>query len=329
MVREGLTLFARGYGYAEVETARRVNADTAFHIASVSKTVTGAAMMLLCQDGAFKLDDAVAPHLDFPAANPKFPDVPITFRHLFTHTSSICDDRYDGFQVEGDPALPLHDFLEGYLSPKGKFFAPDQCYCAARPGTEWRYSNVAVALLGYLAGRVGKTGLAALTQARLFAPLRMRNTAWTVAALAGHDLALPYAFENGRYRKLPVTGYPDWPAGLLRTSANDFARFLAIFTARPSPLKPETLKAILTPGGVLPNPAAPSVRQGLSWLLIDHKGAHLAAHRGGDPGAGSLAMFDTGRRTAALAFANVDSGHAVKAFQDEAVTRLLDRARKA
>ena len=64
-IREGRTVFSAGYGYADVEHARRVTPDTIFQIASVSKTVTATAMMLLWQDGAFQLDDPIQPHLDF------------------------------------------------------------------------------------------------------------------------------------------------------------------------------------------------------------------------------------------------------------------------
>jgi CubicO group peptidase (beta-lactamase class C family) len=328
IVRGGKTVFARGYGYADVARARRVTADTAFHIASVSKTVTGAAMMLLWQDGAFRLDDPIAPHVDFPVAHPKFPDAPITFRQLFTHTSGISDTLYDvhDFSGVGDPALPLRDFLSGYLSPKGQWYDADKCYSAAKPGTEWSYSNVAVALLGYLAGRVGSDGLEELTHKRLFAPLGMRDTAWKAAQLQGKDVALPYDFDGTRYKALPLTGYPDWPAGLLRTSANDFAKFLSIFTAPRAPyLRLETLKTILTPDPVAPKKGDDTVRQGLSWLLVDHGGAHLAAHRGGDPGADTIAAFDFARRTAALVFANISPGKEFKPFQDALIQRLLAR----
>ena len=332
VVRGGKTVFARGYGYGDVARARRVTADTAFHIASVSKTVTGTAMMLLWQDGAFRLDDPIAPHLDFPVVHPKFPDVPITFRHLFTHTSGISDALYDDhdFSSAGDPTLPLRDFLTGYLSPKGQWYDADKCYSAARPGTAWSYSNVAVALLGYLAGRVGPDPLDALTHKRLFAPLGMRATAWKAAQLRGKDLALPYDFADARYKALPLTGYPDWPAGLLRTSANDFAKFLSIFTAPRTPyLKPETLRTILTPDPVAPQAGNDTVHQGLIWLLVDHGGARLAAHRGGDPGADTIAAFDAAHRTAALVFANISPGKDFKPFQDALIQRLLARGTNA
>ncbi len=58
-------------------------------IASISKTITATAVMQLWEQGLFELDDDVNDYLPFNVRNPNHPDVPITFRMLLTHTSSI------------------------------------------------------------------------------------------------------------------------------------------------------------------------------------------------------------------------------------------------
>ncbi len=330
---KGRVFMARGYGLADIAANRPVTADTAFHIASVSKTVTGTALMMLYQDGRFQLDDPIAKYLDFKVAHPKFPDTPITFRHLMTHTSGIADTVYDttdAFAVSGDPTLPLGDFLAGYLTPGGQWYSVDDCY-GAQPGTAWAYSNVAIALLGYLAGRLG-TDLKTLTQDRLFTPLGLTHTSWTYAGLKPEDVATPYDVSDGTPKALPPTGYPDWPAGLLRTSANDFARFLALYTAQGTVnghtyLKPETLKTMLTPGTVLPDPAHPDIRQALVWQVRDLGPYHVASHGGGDPGALTVAAIDTEAQIAVLVFANASGSPEFREFQKEMVSRLLARAK--
>ncbi len=327
LLRGGRTLFSAGYGYADVEAARRVTPDTVFQIASLSKTVTATALMLLQQDGAFALDDPIAPHLDFPVAHPKFPGAQITFRHLFTHTSGISDAAYDGLDFTGVAPAPLGDFLRDYLVSGGKLYDAAKCYSGTAPGTAWSYSNVAVALLGHLAGRLGPDPLDAITQKRLFAPLGLRNTAWRYAGIPDNRLAQPYAFEAARYRRLPKQTYPDWPAGLLCTSANDFAKILAIYTqGGHGILKPQTFAAMLTPDPVILDPAHPEVRQGLIWRLRTLDGHRLVSHPGGDPGAASVAVFDPDRQIGALAFANIEQDADFKPFQREVIERLLDRA---
>ncbi len=332
MVKQGRTILARGYGMADIAAQRPVNADTLFHIASVSKTVTATAAMMLAQDGRFGFDDAVNDHLDFKVVHPRFPDTPITIRQLMTHTSGIDDKVYyatDAFSNTGDPVIGLRDFLTGYLTPGGQWYDADGCF-AAQPGTVWKYSNVAVALLGYLAGRFGDD-LKALTQKRLFAPLGMHDTSWTYAGLDPARVATPYNTSGDTPEALPPTGYPDWPAGLLRTSPNDFARFLAIYTTGgaldgTTYLSADTLTTMLAPQPVLPDPADPSISQALIWSWRQFDSYKVFLHGGGDPGASTLAMVDPDHGTAILIFANGAGNADFSAFRKQLVTRMLDRA---
>lgn len=334
VVRGDKTIFARGYGWANIEDGQQAGADTAFHIASVSKLVTATAVMMLLEQGGFGLDDKVAPYLDFPLLHPKFPDVPITFRHLLTHTSGISDAVYEktaAFAVQGDPRLPLRDFVKGYLSRGGAWYDADLSF-SARPGTEWRYSNVGYALLGYVLGRMNPDTLDVFTRENLFEPLDMDDTAWKLAGLPrGTVVAQPYKHKEPGLQVLPPTGYPDWPAGLLRSSAHDFARFLAIFSngglvGKRRYLQESTLQAMFAPqAGTVPG-ADPSTHQALGWLLRDLDGVQLATHSGGDPGAASVVCVDRARKTAVLAFANISADKELRNFQKEVVQRLLAHA---
>jgi CubicO group peptidase (beta-lactamase class C family) len=325
------TLFVRGYGLADIAANKPVAADTAFDIASVSKTVTGTAMMMLFQEGTYKLDDPIGPHLDFSVIHPKFPHVPITFRHLFTHTAGISDaveEENNWFMTPGDSALPLRDFLHGYLSVGGRWYNPAKSYSGNRPGTVWSYSNIGVALLGYLAGRVAPEPLDIMTRKRIFAPLGMRNTAWRYADLRPADIATTYKVDSGKFVVLPPMGYPDWPDGGLRTSAQDFAEFLKIYTGvgnvdGKSYLAPKTIATMLAPDQVPVD--NPSGHQALIWQLLDVGNLRLAIHGGKDPGATSVAVIDMKNRLGALAFANSRSGMPVFGT----CLRLLEWARGA
>lgn len=332
-VKGGRTVFARGYGYASVEKARPVTPDTVFQIASVSKTVTATAMMMLWQDGAFKLDEPVAPHLDFAIGNPRMADAPITFRHLFTHTAGISDAIYNDLDFSSGPLPSLRDFLTRYLTPGGRWYDAGKSYTDEKPGTVWHYSNVGVALLGYLAGRVNPHPLEKITAARIFSPLGLHNTAWRYEGIADAQLAQPYDFENAHFHRLPSTRYPDWPAGLLCASANDFAKFLSIYTQDGSAngysfLRPDTIATMFTADPVLPNASSPGLRQGLIWELAPFEGGTIALHPGGDPGASTLVAVDRAHGVAALTFANGSPAKSITALQKEVIRRLLDRARE-
>jgi len=331
VVRGEQTLFARGYGWADIDAGRKADANTAFHTASVSKLVTATAVMLLLEQGAFQLDDKVAAYLDFPLMHPKFPDAPITFRHLLSHTSGISDAVYDkttAFAVQGDPRLPLRDFVKGYLSRGGAWYDAELSF-AARPGTEWRYSNVGVALLGYLVGRLNPDSLDVHTQEQLFEPLGMDHTSWSLAGLPRRTVvAQPYAPREAGVQVLPPVGYPDWPAGLLRSSAQDFARFLAIFSNGGRVdghryLQDSTLQLFFAPQEASLPPAELAARQALMWIMRDVDGTPLATMSGNDPGAASIVCVDRASKTAVLAFANVSADKEFRTFQKEVVRRLL------
>jgi CubicO group peptidase (beta-lactamase class C family) len=160
----------------------------------------------------------------------------------------------------------------------------------------------------------------------------MRTTSWTYAGLPPQGVATPYDASGSAPVALPQIGYPDWPAGLLRTSARDFARFLAVYTMEGALdghvyFKPSTLKTLLTPSPFMAEAKGAGVRQALIWQLRELGDSHLASHAGGDPGASTVAVLDLDRQTAVLAFTNAGGNPECRAFLKEVVTRLLMRAR--
>jgi hypothetical protein len=79
-------VWSRGYGFADRERAVPFTHDTIMNIGSISKVITGAALMRAVQDGKLSLDEDVNIYLPFKVANPSFPDEPVTLRQLATHT---------------------------------------------------------------------------------------------------------------------------------------------------------------------------------------------------------------------------------------------------
>ena len=103
------------YGVANLARNIPVSDSTIFFLASISKTVTATALMQLYEAGRFGLDDSVDRYLPFPVKNPNHPKVPITFRMLLTHTSSIQDNWNIMPTLNGDPSMAIGTFLREYL----------------------------------------------------------------------------------------------------------------------------------------------------------------------------------------------------------------------
>lgn len=309
--RDGKVRLARGYGLADIALKRPVTADTMFHAASLTKTVTATAVARLAEQGRLNLDDPVAPTLDFPLASPRFPQSPITCRQLLTHTSGISDAKYYevDFRSRGaDSALSLRDFLTGYLVPGGAHWSAEACFSDKAPGAAWDYSNVGYALLGYLAGRIGGRDMREQTRRQMFAPLGMRHTSWTIAETPARLRATGYDPVDGTLVPLEPLGAPDWPGSMLRCSITDFTRFAAA-AANGGSAGGARLLGEDAAAGMLAMRAPTGLPdwltgQGLGWMESKLDGVARPNHWGGDPGVFTAAYLDPARRSAAVVLTN-------------------------
>jgi N-acyl-D-amino-acid deacylase len=100
LVRDGKLIYARGFGYADVENKTPVQPDALFRMASISKSITSAAIMKLVEDGKLKLSDRVAPIIadlkPAPGAtvDPRWEQ--ITIRQLLNHAGGWDRDKPNG-----------------------------------------------------------------------------------------------------------------------------------------------------------------------------------------------------------------------------------------
>jgi CubicO group peptidase (beta-lactamase class C family) len=110
VVKNGSTLFARGYGYADVESRRPMTADkTLVRPGSISKLFTGIAVMQLVEQGKLDLDRDVNDYLDFHIPTPDG-GVPVTLRRLMTHRAGFEEHAKDLFSANREPE-PLGPWL--------------------------------------------------------------------------------------------------------------------------------------------------------------------------------------------------------------------------
>lgn len=221
--------FSQGYGYANIAEQQPVTPDTPFALASITKAVTATALMQAVEAGDLDLDAPVGDVVGFPVENPNRPGERITLRHLATHTSGIIDsDAYDDSYAPGDPQIALGDFLQGYLVPGGVTYSADANFAADGPGTRFEYSNIGAGLAGYAVEAATGTRLDHYTQASIFDPLGMTHAGWFLADFDDiSQIATPYQVSDEGHVALEQYGFPTYPDGLLRASANDLATFMA------------------------------------------------------------------------------------------------------
>ena len=304
-----------------------------FHLASVTKTVTATAVMMLVEAGKIDLDAPANRYLDFDVINPDHPTVAITVRHLLMHISSISDETYYkvDFRTSGkDSPLRLDTFLRDYLLPGGKNYSKDGSFSSAPPGSVYDYCNVGYGLLGYLAGRVAGEDLRTFTHRRLFAPLSMQHVSWTIAGVPARLSATPYDVVDNQIVPVRPVGFPDWPTGMLRASIASFMPFVAASAnggaGDGTRILSESSEAEMLTMHVSPELPDWLTGQGLAWAQSQLGAKRYANHWGGDPGVFTAVYLDPDSTTGIAIFTNTSATSASRAAIKEIAQHLFSAA---
>ena len=242
LARHGKVAFVDVAGVQDVESQRPMARDSIFRIFSMTKPITGVAMMMLYEEGKWRLNDPVSRYIPAFAdlkvhtgkntdGSMKLEDLdhPITMRELMTHTAGL------GYVLNPRHPVNRRFMEERVLNP----MAPLQTMIdkmaniplLAQPGIRWIYSS-AVDVQGYLVEQFSGQPFAAFLEDRLFEPLDMVDTAFYVPPEKVSRHALRHsADENGTLvlnsRGEPFSTIPPGPSGGggLFGTADDYLRF--------------------------------------------------------------------------------------------------------
>ena len=223
VVKDGVVVHAKGYGVAAGGNPNNVN--TAFHVASVTKQFTAAAVMQLVEKGLLDLDESINSFLPGQYRTSTWDDVHV--HHLLSHSSGITDyavtrDYYD--VVDG---FCLGDTVDGMIREamsKDLEFAP---------GTEYSYSNIGFTLLGAIIEEQTKIPYDRYMEENILTPMGMSSSRIHVEGhVAMENEAAGHRWDDEKQQhvkddvvSLPVTA----PDGGLVTTLSDFLRWVRIY----------------------------------------------------------------------------------------------------
>ena len=238
VAKNGRIVHFHPQGMRDVDAQKPVEADTIFRIYSMSKPITSVAVMILYDEGKLRLDDPVEKYI------PAFKELKVfnkeqtethdaqnkmTVQHLLTHSSGLT------YGWGGKPVDKLYGELK--IFQKGSGLA-DMVEKLAKiplvfePGERWNY-GVSTDVLGYLVEVVSEMPFEQFLQTRIFQPLGMNDTAFSVPKAKVERFAALYrpTEEGGlrRARNVPLatddlTFFPSGGGGLVSTAA-DYLRF--------------------------------------------------------------------------------------------------------
>lgn len=309
VVRHDSIIWRGAFGYANIAQQLPVTDSTLFMLASVSKTITGLALLQLWESGRFNLDDNINSYLPFSVVNPHFPDSVITFRMLLTHTSSLADNWTVMFStyVQGDTPWPLGDYLAAYFLPGGEFYDANRNFATWAPGHRWTYCNHGFVMIGYLVQVISGMPFAQYCQDSIFALAGMNKSSWFMAGLDTNQVAMPYHYSGTGYVPYGHFGYADYPAGTLRSSASQLGGFLIAHLNWGLIESNRILDSATVAAATTIQYPALSNSQGLTWYRNNIGGHTVWQHGGGDQGVSTRIAFSPSEKIGVVVLTNGES----------------------
>ncbi len=214
VVKDGKVLFAKGYGYSDVDKKTPVTVDaTLFRPGSISKLFTWTAVMQLAEQGKLDLDRDVNAYLDFKIP-PTFPQ-PITLRNIMTHTPGFEEQIKDLINEEGAPVASLKEHLTRHM--------PERIF---PPGTTPAYSNYGASLAGYIVERVSGRPFNDYIAENIFKPLGMTRSTFVQPLPAELKPLMSRGYRSATGKAKPFEIVEEAPAGGLSATAADLSRFM-------------------------------------------------------------------------------------------------------
>ena len=334
IARNGRLVFARGYGYANTSTGELVRPDSLFRIASLTKPITSAAILLLVQRGEISLDqrvfDILKSEQPLPGQTPDPRLASITVRELLEHQGgwnrdSTFDPMFIPLEIAaaaGTPPPPDTRTIIRFMMGKPLQFDP---------GTAYNYSNYGYALLGRVIETISGQTYEAFVRGQVL-------SASGACMSLGHSLqsqSLPGEVKYYDYPGAPLTssvygqGQVPWPDGGFYLEAMDshggwvaspvdYLRFVLSVDGRDHP-------QILSSSTISTMVAQPSISvgspywYGLGWLVRPSNGDANWWHTGSLPGSSTIvvrnyngmvwvAFFNSRPADQATFFNDLDSG---------------------
>lgn len=219
VVHDGRVVHQSAVGLSEVENKTPMRPDTLFSIASMTKPITAAAVMVLVDEGKVRLDDPVAKYIpEFKNTKLKSGESPkqeITVRHVLTHTSGLAGDQAN--------VGSLKETCEALARRPLEF----------EPGTKWQYSP-GLSVGGRVVEVASGQAFDAFLEQRFFRPLKMTETTFNPSPAQSARLAVVYqpGPDKKSLRRAPQSWINDVskprtpnPSGGLFSTAADLSRF--------------------------------------------------------------------------------------------------------
>ncbi len=314
ILKDGRIIYEKGYGVSNLEYDIPISPSSIFHVASISKQFTAAAIILLSLEGKLSLNDDVRKYL------PEVPDFghTITFNHLLHHTSGLREQlelqSFAGWR-ESD-LITEKDILEMLARQKSLNFLP---------GDEEAYCNTGYTLLAIAVKRISGVSLLEYADSLFFKPLGMTSTHFhsNHAEITPNRTSAYQKDENGKWEiSIPVFDF--YGSTSLFTTVEDLAKWDENFYTKK--VGGNNFINAMHVTGVLNNNTPQTYASGL--YTETHKGYKTVLHTGSDAGYRSIFIRFPDEHFSVILLANLANIRVKKLAYKVADVFLIDKSLK-
>jgi N-acyl-D-amino-acid deacylase len=291
IAKNGRLIYAKGFGWADLAAALKVDPQTMFSLASLSKPITALAILLLIEQGKLSLDDLPFDIIRIPAppgarVDPRLRT--ITVRQMLNHTGG-WDRKVKGDPINWSPQISRALGVPMPISEQQFISFMRAIPLDFNPGSKMEYSNVGYIVLGQVVEKVSGQSYEQFIEENILKPAGIRHAFLNRGGQTQYRRGEARSYMPGSGALLPPMNLPMVKAaGGWRVSAVDMVRFMtALDGSRGKPLlKEQTYQQMLAlpPPPLRPN--ANGVYNGLGWPSVKMFGKNVAyAHEGQFQGA--------------------------------------------
>ena len=316
-IKDGQVVFAKGYGFRDVERRLPVTAQTIMAIGSNSKSFTVVLMGMLVDQKKLRWDAPVRTYLPDFQMYDEFATREMAPVDLITHRSGL--PRHDNMWYGRTMSREQLFARLRYLEPSASF------------RSRYQYQNLMFMTAGYLTEKITGQRWETLIRERIFLPIGMSRSNTSVSdSPRSDDFSYPYTWRNDSTIRLPFRNLDNIsPAGSINSSIDDMLKYIQVRLERGEAggtrlLSPETEKQIQSPqmvvgSGPVDYPELGISAYGMGLSLSSYRGRKVVGHGGGIDGFISAMSWLPDDRIGVMVLSNLSGINPVPAL----VARML------
>lgn len=293
VVEKNKVVWAKGYGYRDLENKLPATPNTQFAIGSCTKAFTATLIGMLNKDGKLDYDKPVRTYLpELKFFNDELNDK-VTLRDMMSHRTGLPRHDYSWYlftTTSRDSILQRIEYMEPSTGLRSR----------------WQYNNFMFFLQGMVAEKLTGKSWEDNVKERIFAPLGMTNSGFSVKEMAksaegavGYVLQKDSIIEKTDYYDINSMG----PAGSINSSVTDMAKWVAAWISDgksdgkeliPTAYRSEAISGQMVMSGGLPDKETPDVQfanYGFGWMMTSYRGHYRVEHGGNIDGFSASTCF--------------------------------------